>query len=324
MLYSLYASIIGFILDLLFGDPQWMFFHPVRLIGHLISGIKKWIRRIFPKGKTGEFIGGMVLAIIVIAVSTMIPIGLLYACKMVSPWLALIVEGILCYFLFATKSLKTESMKVYYALKNGTLEDGRKAVSMIVGRDVSSLSEEGVAKAAVETVAENTSDGIIAPMFFMMIGGAPLGFFYKAINTMDSMIGYKNEKYMHFGTFAAKADDVVNYIPARFSAFCMIIAAAILPGFDPVLGFKVYRRDRYKSASPNSAQTESVCAGAMHVRLLGDAYYFGVLHKKDSIGEDIEPVTIESIKKVNWLLYGTVFVGMLLCSLVKFGMILAC
>ena len=213
-------------------------------------------------------------------------------------------EGFMCYQILAVKSLKTESDKVYRALKEEGIEAGRNAVSMIVGRDTDSLDEVGVTKAAVETVAENTSDGVIAPLFYMMIGGAVLGFAYKAINTMDSMIGYKNEKYQYFGTAAARLDDAANYIPARLSAWLMIGAAGIL-GLDWRNAIRIYQRDRHNHKSPNAAQTESVMAGALDIRLAGNAWYFGKLYEKPSIGDAIRAVEPEDIRRSHKLLYGT-------------------
>lgn len=323
MLGSLYGCILGYILDLIFGDPHWMVCHPARLIGTLISKGEKVCRKLFPKSNKGQFVAGMVLSIFVIFVSTGISMVLLYGGYRIHFYVGVAVEGVLCYFLFATKSLKVESMKVYDALKAGDLQKSRYAVSMIVGRDVNSLDEQGVAKAAVETVAENTSDGIIAPLFYMILGGAPMGYFYKAINTMDSMIGYKNDRYLYFGRFAAKLDDVVNFIPARLSAMLMLLAATIMPGFSGKDALKIYQRDRKKSASPNAAQTESVCAGALQVQLLGDAYYFGTLHKKDTIGDGKRTVTPERIVEANRLLYGTVFWGMLLFCGIKAWILIA-
>lgn len=323
MLGSLYGCIIGYVLDLIAGDPYWMVCHPARLIGTLIAKGEKVLRKIFPENSKGQFAAGLVLALFVIAISTGIPLGILYACYHIHFYAGVAVEGVLCYFLFATKSLKVESMKVYHALKKEDLPAARYAVSMIVGRDVERLNEEGVAKAAVETVAENTSDGIIAPLFYMILGGAPLGYFYKAVNTMDSMIGYKNEKYLYFGRFAARLDDVLNYIPARLSAGLMLCAAAIGPGFCGIEAWKIYKRDRKKSSSPNAAQTESVCAGALQVQLLGDAWYFGTLHKKDTIGEPKRPVTPERIVEVNRLLYLTVFLGMLFFCGIKAWVLLS-
>lgn len=206
-------------------------------------------------------------------------------------------------------------MKVYRCLKYQTLEEARKAVSMIVGRDTQSLTETGVTKAAVETVAESTSDGIIAPMFYMAIGGVPLMFLYKAINTMDSMLGYKNEKYLYFGRCAAKLDDAANFIPARISG-CLMVAAAFLCGLDGKNAWKMFRRDRRNHASPNSAHTESAMAGALNVQLAGDAWYFGKLYKKPFIGDDIRPIECEDICRADRLMYGTAILGAAVCTII--------
>ena len=321
MRYGIYACIIGFILDLIVGDPHWIY-HPIRLIGKLISSTEKLIRHCFPKTKTGERIGGIVLAIIVMIISTGIPLVLLIICYKMNVYLGLIIESIFCYQLLATKSLKVESMKVYKALKDKDIEKARYAVSMIVGRDTKSLDEVGITKAAVETVAENTSDGSIAPLIAIIIGGAPLGFLYKSINTMDSMIGYKNDKYINIGRFAAKLDDVVNYIPARFSAYMMILSAYML-GMDGKNAYRIYKRDRYKHDSPNSAHTESVCAGALRIRLAGDAYYFGKLHKKEYIGDALREIEIEDIKRANRLLYMCAFLSFILLIGIKIGVSMA-
>lgn len=317
MLNSLIAVLIGFFLDLCFGDPHWFKAHPIRLIGNMIALLEKLFRKILPDTKAGQFIGGTLLAFIVIFVSTGVPFLILWICGKFSVVLSVIVEGVFCYFLFATKSLKDESMKVYYALRDSGIEAGRKAVSMIVGRDTDRLDTKGVTKATVETVAENTSDGVIAPMLYMIIGGATLGFFYKAINTMDSMIAYKNEKYLYFGKTAARLDDVVNFIPSRLSAFFMLLASMVDKKFNGVNAFKIFKRDRYKSSSPNSTQTESVCAGALQIQLLGDAYYFGKLHKKEFIGEPVEEINIEKIREVNILMYETAFLAMNFFTLIK-------
>ena len=300
MTISLVALVMGYILDLIFGDPYWMP-HPVRFIGNLISILEKVIRRFMPKTKRGEYIGGIILTVMVVSISMVIPLVIILMAKSINTYLALTVETFMCYQILATKSLKVESMKVYDELAKNDLPSARKAVSMIVGRDTKDLTFSGVAKAAVETVAENTSDGIIAPMIFIAIGGAPMGFFYKAINTMDSMVGYKNEKYMNFGRFAAKLDDVVNYLPARISAYQMILSSFFLR-YDYKNAFKIYKRDRYNHASPNSAQTESVCAGALDVQLAGNAYYFGKLYEKPTIGDNIREINYDDIKKANRLL----------------------
>lgn len=220
----------------------------------------------------------------------------------VSPAAGFLLETFWCYQLLAANSLKKESMHVFDRLKNGTLDEARYAVSMIVGRDTQSLSKEAIIRAAVETVAENTSDGVVAPMFFMAIGGAPLMFLYKGINTMDSMLGYKNEKYLYFGRCAAKLDDLANYVPARLSAWLMILAAPFVR-LDAKEAMRIYKRDRRNHASPNSAQTESVMAGALHIQLAGDAWYFGKLYKKPTIGDPIRPVQTEDIQRAGHLLY---------------------
>ena len=306
--YSLLALILGFVLDLLIGDPRWLY-HPVCVIGNLITVLEKAIRKIFPKSHGGELAGGFVTVVLICLFSGGVPFLVLYYLYRFLPVAGFVLEVFWCYQLLATRSLKDESMKVYDSLKNGTLDEARYAVSMIVGRDTKELTETGVTKAAVETVAENASDGVIAPMFYMAIGGVPLMFLYKGINTMDSMVGYKNDKYLYFGRCAAKLDDVVNYIPARISAWLMILASAC-ERMNWKNAEKIYKRDRYCHASPNSAQTEAVMAGALEVQLAGDAVYFGKVVKKPTIGDDIRPVEAEDIKRANHLMYLTSFLGL--------------
>ena len=317
---ALLACGTGFILDFLFGDPVWLY-HPIRLIGALIAFLEKQFRRICKDQKNAQFVAGGLLWILVVLVSVVVPCLFLYAAGRVHPVLRFLLESFWCWQLLAAKGLKQESMKVYAEVKKGDLPGARKAVSMIVGRDTQCLDEAGVVKAAVETVAENTSDGVTAPLLFMMIGGAPLGFFYKAVNTMDSMIGYKDEKYLYLGRCAAKMDDVLNYIPARLSAFLMIAASWVLK-MDARGAWRIYLRDRRKHASPNSAQTEAVCAGALQIRLAGDAWYFGKLYKKDYIGDDIRPVEAEDIPRADRLMYGTAVLTFLLFGMVKLVFIL--
>ena len=306
---SMYALAAGFLIDLIAGDPRWLY-HPVCLIGKLISVLEKGLRKVFPKTHRGELAAGTIEVILVCLLCGGIPFVILHFLYGISPVAGWILETFWCYQLLATKSLKTESMKVYDRLKNGTIEEARYAVSMIVGRDTKALTEEGVTKAAVETVAENSSDGIIAPMFYMAIGGVWLMFLYKGINTMDSMLGYKNEKYLYFGRCAAKLDDVVNYIPARISGWLMVLACAFVK-LDIKNAGKIYRRDRRNHASPNSAQTEAAMAGALDVQLAGNAYYFGKLYEKPTIGDAIRPVETEDIKRANRLLYATAILGAL-------------
>ncbi len=312
---SLLAVILGFILDLIVGDPHWLY-HPIRLVGHLISGLEKLLRSIFPKTEQGELIAGGFLLVLTAGVTTAVAWGLLLVAGLVHPCLRFALEVIMCYWVLATKSLKTETMKVYDALKEGDLKKARFAVSMVVGRDTEVLDDIGVTKAAVETVAENASDGVIAPLLFLMIGGAPLGFFYKAVNTMDSMVGYKNDKYLYFGRAAAKFDDVLNYIPARLSGMLMCGAAAFC-GMDSKNAWRIYWRDRYNHSSPNSAHTEATAAGAMHIQLAGNAYYFGKLYEKPTLGDPDRPVEYEDIPRVNRLLYATAILSLVVFGLVK-------
>lgn len=290
---QLLAVLCGYLLDLVLGDPHWLV-HPVQVMGWGISGGEKLLRRCFPKTPGGEMAAGAVLVLWMVACSVLIPILILYAAGLVHPICRFALETLFCYQIPATRSLRVESMRVYGPLVQGDLPRARYWVSRIVGRDTQNLDAEHVAKAAVETVAENTSDGIVAPLFYLAIGGAPLGFFYKAVNTMDSMIGYKNDTYLYFGRVAAKLDDVVNFIPAILSAWLMIAASYCL-GLDGKNARRIYRRDRKNHSSPNSARTESVCAGALGVQLAGDAYYFGKLVHKPTIGDPGRPVTAQDI-----------------------------
>lgn len=311
---TLGAIVAGFILDLIFGDPHWLP-HPICLIGNLIGFLEKNLRRLLAPGKTALLLGGALMVVIVLSLSYAVPYAVLMLAEQVSPWLRFALETIMFYQIFATKCLRDESMKVYTALHNNDLEDARVKLSWIVGRDTKELTAEEVTKGAVETVAENTADGIIAPMFYMFIGGAPLAFLYKGINTMDSMVGYKNDKFLYFGRCAAKLDDVANLIPARITGILMILASYFL-NMNAAGAWKIFWRDRYNHLSPNSAMTESVTAGALNIQLGGDHYYFGKLVHKDTIGDNIRPVVAEDIVAVNNLLYMTAVISLLLFSLV--------
>ena len=380
--------------DLIIGDPHGLW-HPVQGIGSLISVSERSLRSLFavPPRQDGaagegvkirERIAGILMVFLVLLMSTAAGLFLLKVCGRIHLYLRLLAEGILCGRLLALRSLGEAGFSVRDPLLQNDIEGARKAVSMIVGRDTDRLDEEGIARAAVETVAENTSDGVTAPLFYMILFGGIGGIFYKAVNTMDSMTGYKNARYRYFGTAAARLDDVMNFIPARLTALTMILAC-YLPGKetacistqdppkepkepeepeeskepeeaetasrktgaegiknagtaskktaaegiknagtaskktaaediknaetvqkktaaeggslerdsysrrvllpDGAEAFRIWRRDRLKSPSPNSAQTESVCAGALHLRLLGDTWYFGELHHKQEIGD---------------------------------------
>ncbi|MGI6218113.1 MAG: adenosylcobinamide-phosphate synthase CbiB [Coriobacteriales bacterium] len=311
----LLALIFGFLLDLIFGDPEWLP-HPIRAIGKMISGLEDPLRHVFPATARGEFWAGFTLSVIAVSVVTALAVVILWLCSLVSVWLVLIVESIMCYQLLATKALHDESNKVRKALEEGDLDKARHAVSMIVGRDTNELDEEEVAKAAVETVAENTGDGVVAPMFFMAIGGAPLGFFYKTVNTLDSMIGYKNDRYINFGTFGAKFDDVLNFIPSRLAGVLMAWSARFV-GLDSKNAMRIFLRDRLNHLSPNSAQTEAACAGALHVQLGGPHLYGGKMVDKPYIGDPDRKVVAEDIRTSNNLMYATATVSLCVCMAIS-------
>lgn len=319
MCYHIFAFIAGFVLDLLIGDPHFIP-HPVRLIGSLISFLDKRLNCDVGYNSSEKKLNlikykrGMLLAFTVIFATFAVSVIILVAAYSINLYAGVIAEAVMTWQILATKCLRVESMRVYDALRTDGVEAGRRAVSMIVGRDTSVLDAAGVTRAAVETIAENTSDGVIAPMLYTAIGGPVLGFVYKAVNTMDSMLGYKNDKYMYFGRFAARLDDVVNFIPARISAYLMI-AAAFIGGrqFDGKNAYRIFKRDRFNHESPNSAQTESVCAGALRVQLAGDAVYFGKLVKKKYIGDGLREIEYEDIKRANRLMYITAF----LCELLS-------
>ena len=315
MWLTLAALLTGYVLDLIFGDPR-QIYHPIRIIGNLIAVLEKGIRKVFPKTSKGELAGGTMLVVLVVLICTAVPAALLGLAAWIHPVVYWLLASFWCWQILATKSLKTESMKVYAPLREGDLPAARRAVAMIVGRDTERLTEEGVAKAAVETVAENTSDGIVAPLIFLALGGPALGFFYKAVNTMDSMVGYKNERYLYFGRTAARLDDVLNFLPSRISAWLMILAAAFL-GMDGKNVKRIYLRDRRNHASPNSAQTEAVMAGALRVQLAGDAWYFGELYKKPTIGDPFRAVEPEDIVRANRLMYLTSALALAVCGILR-------
>lgn len=294
---------IGFLLDQWLGDPE-TWWHPVRTIGWLIGWLEWHLRRRFPVTAAGEVTAGGVMTVLVLTLTAGITAGLLAAAGRIHPWLRFFLLCVMCWQILAAKSLKAESMKVYYALTAGDAEKARRAVSRIVGRDTEPLSGEGIIRAAVETVAENASDGVIAPLFYLLLGGPVLGFFYKAVNTMDSMTGYRNQKYRYFGRIPARLDDLMNLVPARLTALLLIGISWMLPGFDGKGAWQIWRRDRYCHKSPNSAQTESVCAGALGVQLAGPAWYFGVLQEKPTIGDNKRRITEGDIVRVNRLMMG--------------------
>ena len=301
----------GFFLDMVLGDPH-SFPHPVRWLGTFISRRERSLRGRYPKTKSKELAAGVILAAETLAVTLAGALGVLKLAGSVSGSLGLMLETVMCYQMLAARSLVDESMKVYEALAAGDTGKAKEALSMIVGRDVENLSEEGIIKAAVETVAENASDGVIAPLFYMALGGAPLMFLYKAVNTMDSMVGYQNETYLYFGRAAAKLDDLANLIPSRIAGLLMVVCAKGV-GLDSKGAWRIFRRDRYAHKSPNSAQTEAACAGALGVELAGNASYFGKICRKPTIGDRIRPVENQDIPRANRLMYASAGLMAALC-----------
>ena len=310
-----YAVLGGFVLDAIFGDPAWLP-HPVVYMGKAISVLEKGLRARLPKTPEGELWGGRILAFC-------LPVGTLVLTSLVCmgaaalhPLLGLAVQMFWCGQALAAKGLVQESMNVYRELTKPDLPAARTAVSRIVGRDTQALTAEGVTKAAVETVAENASDGVIAPLLYMLRGGAPLALTYKAINTMDSMVGYKNTQYLYFGRAAAKLDDIANFLPSRIAAL-LWVAAAALTGNDARSAWRIWRRDRRNHASPNSAQTESACAGALNVQLAGPAYYFGEYYPKPTIGDAVRSIEPEDIRRADRMMYAESLLALALGLLIR-------
>ena len=327
----IYAMILGFILDLIIGDPHGLI-HPVQIIGWFITKIKKGLQHMIygcsyeevkergiERKEKAELLAGYLLTTVIVLGTFSVVYGILFLAGKIHPLLAFVLETFFIYQILATKSLKTESMKVYHKLKEGDLAGARIEISYLVGRDTMELDESEVAKADVETIAENTADGIIAPLFFIALGGAPLGFAYKAVNTLDSMVAYRNEELIHIGHASAHLDDICNFIPARLAAVLMIIATAILR-LDTAGAIRIFRRDRFNHLSPNSAQTEAVAAGALNIQLGGTHLYFGKPVVKPTIGDDIRPVEYEDIRRTNNLLYVSAFL-MLLVGIMISGLI---
>lgn len=308
--------LLAFLLDCIVGDPHWMP-HPIRWIGRLIAWLEKGLRPCFPATKGGERIAGVLEVLLVLLISGGAAAGLLYGAKQLSLWLYDAISVLICTYMLAARSLRDESMKVAQALEKEGLEAGRYAVSMIVGRDTQQLDETGVIKAAVETVAENASDGVIAPMLSILFFGPVGGVVYKAINTMDSMLGYRNDRYCHYGTAAAKLDDLVNFLPARISGLVMCLASPFC-GLDGRNALRIFFRDRLAHKSPNSAHTEAACAGALRVQLAGSSYYFGKLVEKPFIGDNLRSIQREDISRANRLMYATAILTLVLSGLLSY------
>ncbi len=307
---------IGYTMDLILGDPYFLY-HPVRVIGHLVRGLEKLLLNIDDRPIVQK-IKGLILLILVSGLSFVVPFTMLYALHKIHPHLSLILESIMIYQIFATKCLDVETRKVYRALKEGDLETARKMVGYLVSRDTDVMSEEDIIKASIETIAENLGDGVIAPMFFIFIGGAPLGWCYKGVNTLDSMVGYKNEKYLHYGYFSAKWDDVLNYIPARLTALFILVAGFFLR-MDIKRGISILSRDKHNHASPNSAYPESAAAGLLGIQLGGKASYFGKVSIKPTMGDAFKSIEVNDLYMTRKLLYMTSFVGFCIFFLLRWG-----
>ena len=318
LLYQTSAIVIGFILDFFVGDPH-AIPHPVVAIGKLISFLDSRLR--IGRGDKRDIPRGISTVLIVTVISIAVPSFILLIMWKIHPIAYLVVNSIMCAQIVAARELVRECTAVEKAVEKGNIEEARKAVSYVVGRDTEALDKEAVCRAAVETIAENGSDGVIAPLFWMFLLGATGGFFYKAVNTMDSMLGYKNEKYLYFGRAAAKTDDVVNFIPSRISALLMI-ASCFLCNLDGRNALRIFRRDRFKHSSPNAAQTESVFAGALNIRLNGPAFYGGILHEKAYLGDDTRPIEPDDIRRAGYLMYTASFIMLILGVLFRMGVIL--
>ena len=317
LIYQTYAIIIGFIIDFFVGDPH-AIPHPVVAIGKLISFLDRKLR--IGDSDKRDILRGVWTVLVVSAVSIAVPSFILWVMWKIHPVAYLAVNSIMCAQIVAARELVRECSAVEKALEKGDVEGARKAVSYVVGRDTEALDKEDICRAAVETIAENGSDGVIAPLFWMFLFGAVGGFFYKAVNTMDSMLGYKNEKYLYFGRAAAKTDDFVNFIPSRISALLMIVSCPLCH-LDGKNALRIFRRDRFKHKSPNAAQTESVFAGALNVRLNGPASYGGVLHEKEYLGDDTRPIAPADIRKSGLLMYTASFMMLIIGVLFRMAVI---
>ena len=309
------AALCGFFLDLLLGDPDWMP-HPVVWMGRGISAVEAFLRPRLPKTPRGELWGGVILAMLLPLATVLITGAVCALAAAIHPAAGFAVQTVWCWQALAIRGLAAESRRVFRELEREDLPAARAAVGRIVGRDTDVLDTQGVTRAAVETVAENFSDGVVAPMVYMFLGGAPLALTYKAVNTMDSMVGYRNERYLYFGWAAAKLDDAVNYIPSRLAALFWIAGAAVM-GYDAKEALRIWRRDRRNHASPNSAQTESACAGALGIQLAGPAQYFGELHEKPTIGDARRPVEPADILRANRMLYGSAEIALAVCAVAR-------
>lgn len=311
------SLLIAFILDLILGDPYWLP-HPIRYIGKLIHKLEK-ILLVHEDTAENQKAKGVVLTLTTVGCVFLCYWLLVYVAALVHPKLAFVVEVWVFYQMLATRCLADEGMKIFKALKENDLEKARTQVGYLVSRETQHMTEEDIIKATIETVTENIIDGVVAPLFFAVIGGAPLGMAYKAVNTLDSMVGYKNEKYLHFGWASAKLDDLLGFLPARLTGGLVVLAALLL-GMDFKRAAHVLVRDRNNHASPNSPYAEAPAAGALRVQLGGKATYFGVTTEKPTFGDDLEHIRAFHIKKAVQLLYVTSALSLMVLLLVSRAM----
>ena len=301
---------IAYVLDLIFGDPQNVV-HPVQVIGKTISAGEKVLLR-----KKYKFLAGAVLNIFTVSITYTLMYLISKSVK-ISVFF-MIIEIYLMYTIFSINSLAREGNRVYRILKEGDIEKARKDLSYLVSRDTETMDEKMIIRSTMETISENTVDGIVAPMFYMFLGGMPLAMAYKAINTLDSMVGYKNEKYMDFGKFSAKVDDAANFIPARITGILIVLASMIL-GYDYKNSLKIFIRDRKNHSSPNSAHSEASVAGALGVQFGGKVSYFGKETDKPTIGDKTKEFELEDIRKNIRIMYVTSFLSLVIFSLIFTG-----
>ena len=307
---------IAYVLDLIFGDPQ-NIIHPVQIIGKMINiGEKSLLGKKYKSDRKYKFFAGMILNITVISLTY----GITYLIRRTSEnsIILTVAEIYLMYTVFSINSLAREGNRVYNILKEGNIERARKDLSYLVSRDTETMDEKMIIRSTMETISENTVDGIVAPMLYMFLGGLPLSMTYKAINTFDSMVGYKNEKYMDFGKFSAKLDDVANFIPARITGILIVIASMIL-GYDYKNSLKIFIRDRKNHSSPNSGHAEAGVAGALGVQFGGRVSYFGKEVDKPVIGDKIKDFELEDIKKNIKIMYAASFLSLVVFSVISVG-----
>ncbi len=319
----LLAALCGFALDLLLGDPRRLAaMHPAVLMGRFIDAGERRLRARFSQTPRGEFCAGLVLAVSLPLGTLLLSWGLIVLLDRLWAPAGLLLRILWCWQALALKDLRVESLRVYTALTEQGLEPARRALSMIVGRDTEALDRAGVLRGAVETIAENFSDGVLSPLCYMLLGGAPLALCFKAVSTMDSMIGYRSERYLYFGRAAARLDDAANFLPARLGAL-LLIAAAGLCGEDARSALRIWRRDRRRHRSPNAAQCESAMAGALGLRLSGPARYFGRMTEKPYIGDARREIEPGDILRAHRLLYAGSLLGLLLLAALRLLLVLA-